>query len=62
MRKIKKESTRIWLDKMIGDIATQIGDSFPDKFKDIEKGQFILGYYNQKNEMFISDNDKVAKE
>ncbi len=62
LRKIKKDSTRIWLDKMIGNIATQIGDSFPDKFTDIEKGQFILGYYNQKNELFISDNANLAKE
>ena len=58
LRKVKKDSTRIWLDKMIGNIATQIGDTFPDKFTDIEKGQFILGYYNQKNEMYISESDK----
>ena len=45
---------RIWLDKMLGEIAVEIGSEFPDKLSEKERGEFILGYYNQKVEMFKS--------
>lgn len=57
MKKINKESTKIWLNKQIGEATEKIGTSFPQKMNDIEKGEFILGYYNKKTELFSkSDN------
>lgn len=54
MKKITSEGMRIWLDKMLGEIAVEIGTEFPDKLSEKERGEFILGYYNQKVEMFKS--------
>ena len=54
MKKITSEGMRIWLDKMLGEIAVEIGSEFPDKLSEKERGEFILGYYNQKVEMFKS--------
>lgn len=34
--------------KILGEIAESIGETFPDKFTETDKGSFVLGYYQQK--------------
>lgn len=48
LRKLK-EGSRNYYRRQLGEIATEIGTSFPRHFTDEEKGEFILGYYQQSN-------------
>lgn len=61
MSKIKSAS---YYKILLGNLSEEIGTSFPSKFNDDEKGQFILGYYQQQKsfEMFKPDDKVVNKD
>ena len=50
---LKKIDNSMYLSNVCTEIASHIGDSFPKTFSNDEKGQFILGYYQQKNNFNI---------
>lgn len=49
LKKIKSEKSRNFYRRQLGEIAAEIGASFPKHFTDEERGEFILGYYQQSN-------------
>ncbi|MCR5638478.1 MAG: type I-C CRISPR-associated protein Cas8c/Csd1 [Lachnospiraceae bacterium] len=58
MKKIKNEAAKIWIDKVLNEVVTEIGTSFPEKFSEVEKGEFILGYYNQRTDFYKTNTEK----
>ena len=58
MKKIKNEAAKIWIDKVLNEVVTEIGTSFPEKFSEVEKGEFILGYYNQRTDFYKKNKEK----
>ncbi|GEM_PF-3870280 len=49
LNKIKNIGTKNFYRAQLGKIAEKIGSEFPKRFTDEEKGEFILGYYVQRN-------------
>ena len=47
---MKKDSVRIYYNRLLGEITKEIGTVIPAKFNADEQGSFILGYYQQKAE------------
>lgn len=41
-------AAKCYYTDLLGDISSEIGDSFPKSFNNDEQGSFILGYYQQK--------------
>lgn len=50
-------------EKMIKEIVSKLGDTFPDYFNLKEQGEFIIGYYKQSQALFArSKKDKESEE
>lgn len=47
----------IFYDKIIQEIVSNLGDSFPKAMNMEKQGMFILGYYQQKEKIFEKKNE-----
>lgn len=54
----KKESWYIFYDKIIGEIMDKMDDRFPDTLLMAEQGEFIVGYYQQRQDLFTKNSDE----
>lgn len=59
MKKIKIDSYKKLYNDEISEITPHIGTGFPKKFDDAGRGEFILGYYNER--MKIADKVEALK-
>ncbi len=56
--KAKKESWYIFYDKNIGEIIDKMDDRFPDTLLLADQGEFIIGYYQQRQDLFTKNTDE----
>ena len=43
---------KVYISKLRGEIANEIGNLYPDTFSKEEQGSFVLGYYQQRSVFF----------
>ena len=43
---------KVYISKLLGEIANEIGNLYPDTFSKEEQGSFVLGYYQQRSVFF----------
>ncbi|MBQ6416204.1 MAG: type I-C CRISPR-associated protein Cas8c/Csd1 [Butyrivibrio sp.] len=60
LKRLKKEGTRIYFIRLLGEISGKIGTTIPETFSKKEQGEFMLGYFYQENEFYkrAEINDK----
>ncbi len=51
-----KESSKVYYEKLIGNIAGEIKDEFPQRLSLDDQGRFILGYYQQNQNLYTKKN------
>ena len=57
---LRKLSTgqRIWYERQIMDVVSQLGDAFPSRQDLPQQGSFDLGYYHQTQKRYEKKEDK----
>ncbi len=58
LKKIEKPSSKIYFDKLIGELINMLDDSFPTSFNLTQQGIFIIGYYQQYQSFFEKNENK----
>lgn len=56
MRKLP-ESGKIYYQKLIGEILSEIGEEFPSTFNLDDQGRMIIGYYHQNKDLYAPKSD-----
>lgn len=59
---LKKTSSAIFYQKLIGEVIDLLGDEFPDTLLLVDQGKFIIGYYQQYQSFFVKKDDKKNEE
>lgn len=54
----KKESWYIFYDKIIGEIIDKMDNRFPDTLLMADQGEFIIGYYQQRQDLFAKNTEE----
>lgn len=65
LKKIEKLSSKIYFEKLIGELMNMLSDSYPTSFNLTQQGIFIIGYYQQWRSFFDEkneDNTKISEE
>lgn len=56
------EGGKIYYEKLIGDIISEIDNKFPKRLGLEDQGRFILGYYHQNKALYTGKNKDIVKE
>lgn len=51
-----------YYDKLITDLVSKLPDEFPSVLDHTQQGEFVIGYYHQKQKMFEKHEDKETAE
>lgn len=58
IKKIEKLSSKIYFEKLIGELMNMLSDSYPASFNLTQQGIFIIGYYQQYQSFFEKNENK----
>ncbi len=58
LSKMENPGRRIWFEKLLGDILSEIPPSFPPHLKLDAQGRFAIGYYHQVQDLWTKKTDK----
>ena len=59
---LKKTSSAIFYQKLIGEVIDLLGNEFPDTLLLVDQGKFIIGYYHQYQSFFVKKDGKKNEE
>ena len=60
--RIKNEGTRVFFEKLLGEISEKIGSQYPDKFSMTDMGAFDMGYAQQHQAFFSKKETNPSQE
>ena len=59
---IDKDGSKVYVNKLIGEIIDKLNNEFPRNLFLEEQGRFVIGYYQQRQEFFKKKEDNKEKE
>ena len=58
LSKLDSQGRRIWFEKLIGEILSDVPPNFPAHLKLDAQGQFAIGYYHQVQDLWTKKPEK----